>query len=76
MADFDRLLSLETKLIEQLNEIGVVDGHDFGLGEFGFSLVLTERAGHHVHAELTNSFSTEGIPNELRSAYREANGED
>jgi hypothetical protein len=33
-ADFDRLVSLETKLMQTLGEIGVVDGHDCGLGTF------------------------------------------
>ena len=74
MADFDRLLSLETKLVEQLNEIGVVDGHDFGLGKFNIFVLTSEPATTFTQAH--QLILNEGIPNELRSAYREANGED
>jgi hypothetical protein len=73
MADFDRLVSLETKLMETLDDGAVVDGHDFGSGKFNI-FVLTK--------EPTTTFSQahqvildEAIPNELRSAYREASGE-
>ena len=30
MADFDRLVAFETQLMESLDEVGVVEGHDFG----------------------------------------------
>jgi hypothetical protein len=39
MADFDRVVALETKLIEKLDEIAVVDGHDFGLGKFAQAMM-------------------------------------
>jgi len=41
-ADFDRLVSLETKLIESLGEVGVVDGHDFGSGTFNIFVLTNE----------------------------------
>jgi hypothetical protein len=72
-ADFDRLISLETKLMENLGEIGVVDGHDFGSGTFNI-FVLT----NHPTTTFTQAHQVildEAIPNELRSAYREANAE-
>jgi hypothetical protein len=74
MADFDRLVSLETILIEKLGEIGVVDGHDFGLGKFNIFVLTNEPTTTFTQAH--QLILNEGIPNELRSAYREANGED
>ncbi len=74
MADFDRLVSLETILIEKLGEIGVVDGHDFGLGKFNIFVLTNEPTTTFTQAH--QLILKEGIPNELRSAYREANGED
>jgi len=44
MADFDRLVALETKLMESLDGVGVVDGHDFGSGTFNiFVLTMSQR---------------------------------
>jgi len=74
MADFDRLVSLETILIEKLGEIRVVDGHDFGLGKFNIFVLTNEPTA--TFAQAHQLILNEGIPNELRSAYREANGED
>ena len=34
MDDFDQLVILEGKLIEELGSVATVDGHDFGSGEF------------------------------------------
>jgi len=42
MADFDRLLALETTLMESLGEIGIVDGHDFGSGTFNIFVLTNE----------------------------------
>jgi hypothetical protein len=74
VVDFDPLVALETKLIEELGEIADVDGHDFGMGNFNIFVLTDEPTGaftqaHHVILD-------EGIRNELRSAYRETNGED
>ncbi|HTM37776.1 MAG TPA: hypothetical protein VL156_13575 [Terriglobales bacterium] len=74
MADFDRLLALETTLMESLGEIGIVDGHDFGSGTFNIFVLTNEPTtvfirSHHVILQ-------EAVPNEVRSAYRELNGED
>jgi len=74
MADFDRLVSLETKLMETLDDIGVVDGHDFGSGKFNIFVLTDEPSTTFTQAH--EVILDEGIPNELRSAYREASGED
>ncbi len=34
MEDFDRLVALEDSLIQELDGVAAVDGHDFGSGEF------------------------------------------
>ena len=41
MDDFDQLVILEGKLIEELGSVATVDGHDFGSGEFNI-FVLTD----------------------------------
>lgn len=61
-------------LIEKLGEIGVVDGHDFGLGKFNIFVLTNEPTTTFTQAH--QLILNEGIPNELRSAYREATGED
>lgn len=69
----DHLVSLETKLMESLGEIGVVDGHDFGSGIFNIFVHEPATAAFtQAHQVLLN----EAIPNEMRSAYRETNAED
>ncbi len=74
IADFDRLVLLETKLMEALDDIAAVDGHDFGSGEFNI-FVLTEDPST-TFTQAHEVILDEGIPNELRSAYRKPNGED
>jgi hypothetical protein len=74
MADFDRLVSLETKLMEQLGETGVVDGHDFGLGKFNIFILTNEPPT--TFTEAHRIILGEGLPHGLRCAYREASGED
>jgi hypothetical protein len=34
MEDFDRLVALDARLIEELDDVATVDGHDFGSGAF------------------------------------------
>jgi hypothetical protein len=74
LADFDRLVSLETKLIESLGEIGVVDGHDSGSGTFNIFVLTNEPTTAFTQAHQV--ILREGIPNEMRSAYRQVIDED
>ena len=74
MAEFDRLVSLETKLLETLDDTAVVDGHDFGSGTFNIFVLTNEPTATFTQAHQV--ILDEAIPNELRSAYREATGED
>jgi len=74
MAEFDRLVSLETKLLETLDDTAVVDGHDFGSGTFNIFVLTNEPTATFTQAHQV--ILDEAIPNELRSAYREATGVD
>ena len=74
MEDFDRLVALEDSLIEEMGNAATVDGHDFGSGQFNIFIVTDEpvasfRKGRGIVAN-------QGIPNVMRSAYRELDGED
>lgn len=72
--DFDRLVSLETRLMESLGKFGVVDGHDFGSGTFNIFVLTNDPTATFTQAHRV--ILDEAIPNEMRSAYREANGEE
>jgi hypothetical protein len=72
--DFERLVSLETKLIESLGDSGVVDGHDFGSGTFNIFVLTNEPTS--VFKQAHQIILEERIPNQMRSAYRESSGED
>jgi len=74
MVDFDLLVSLETKLMETLDDSAVVDGHDFGSGKFNIFVLTNEPAA--TFAEAHRVVLDESLPNELRSAYRERTGQD
>jgi len=73
MADFDRLVSLETKLVE-LGETAVVDGHDFGFGQFNIFVLTNDPTATFTQAH--HIILDEGIRNYLRSAYCEINREE
>ena len=74
MVDFDHLVSLETKLMETLDDAAVVDGHDFGSGKFNIYVLTNEPAA--TFAEAHRVIRDESLPNELRSAYRGTTGDD
>ena len=74
MDDFDRLIALEASLIEELDGFATVDGHDFGLGEFNIFILTDDptESFNKAHRVVTN----QEIPNAMRSAYRQVEGED
>jgi hypothetical protein len=74
MPDFDRLVALETRLIEKLGDIATVDGYDFGLGKFNIFLLTDNPAA--AFTEARQLALNEAIPNDLRSAYRRIDGEE
>jgi hypothetical protein len=70
MTEFDELAALEEKLAKNLPSTTVVDGHDFGSGEFNI-FILTDEPKHDFDAArklLETSF--EG---KFRAGYRERN---
>src|SRR5580704_14138475 len=74
MEEFDRLVALEDELIEKMGDLGTVDGHDFGSGQFNI-FVLTDAPAASFR-EAHEIVATKGIPNVMQSAYRELDGED
>ena len=74
LEDYDRLVALEDRLIEELAEAATVDGHDFGLGKFNIFILADDPAP--VFDRAHGIIVEQGVPNVLQSAYREINGED
>ena len=72
--DFDRLVTLEDRLIAELDDLATVDGHDFGLGEFNIFILTNDPVESFDKAQRV--VADQGIPNAMRSAYRLLNGED
>ena len=73
IVDFDQLVALENKLIEDLGNVVTADGHDFGSGEFNIFVVTDEplAAFREAHSIITRH----GVRNVMRSAYRELTDE-
>ena len=72
--DFDPLVGLEDKLIEELGDVATVDGHDFGSGEFNI-FVLTDDPVT-VFDKAHRIVIDQRVPNVMRSAYRDMDSED
>jgi len=74
LEDFDRFVALEDQLLEELGGLATVDGHDFGLGQFNIFILTDEPVAslNSAHQIVTN----QEIHNDMRSAYRELDGED
>src|SRR5215469_9778615 len=74
LEDYDRLVALEDTLIKELGEAATGDGHDFGLGEFNIFIFADDPAT--VFDKAHGIVVDQGVPNVLRSAYRQMDGED
>jgi len=72
--DFDRLVTLEDRLIQEMDDIATVDGHDFGSGEFNIFLLTDDPTT--VFGKAHGIVINQGVHNAMRSAYREMDGED
>jgi hypothetical protein len=57
--DFDAMIAIENKLIENLSEGSKIDGHDFGSGEVNIFILTDdpERTFSEVEASLSNDDS-------------------
>jgi hypothetical protein len=73
MEDFDRLVALEDSSIEELGDLAIVDGQDFGLGQFNIFILTDEPAASFSKAQ--QIVASQGVPNVMRSAYGELDGE-
>lgn len=67
-------MAFEDSLIEELADLATVDGHDFGLGRFNIFILTDQPAASFGKARQV--VASQGIPNVMRSAYRESDGED
>jgi hypothetical protein len=72
--DFDRLIALEARLIEELDDVATVDSHDFGSGEFNIFVLTDDPAT--VFGKAHGIVTSQGVPNALQSAYRDIDGQD
>jgi hypothetical protein len=73
MSDFDQLVALEKKLVEELDSIAVVDGHDFGQSEFNI-FIFTEQPT--MAFERAHQIVRHQVQECMRAVYRESTGED
>lgn len=71
--DFERLVALEDRLIAELDGLAMVDGHDFGLGEFNI-FILTDDPDESFN-KARPVVTDQGVPNAMRSAHRQVDGE-
>jgi hypothetical protein len=62
--DFDRLVTLEDRLIAELDDLATVDGHDFGLGEFNIFILTDDPVESFDKAQQVVAY--QGIPNAMR----------
>lgn len=74
LEDFDRLVALEDQLLVELCGLATVDGHDFGLGQFNIFILTDEPVASFSRAH--QIVTDQEIQNDMRSAYRELDGED
>ena len=70
IGDYDMMIALEEEIERRLGDIGIVDGHDMGVGEANIFLIVTDP---------TEAFSRiapalpQALPG-LKVAYRELEG--
>ena len=67
--DFDRLVNLEKKLMQELASVGELDGHDFGQSEFNIFVLTDEPAPAFEKAR--GCIEKQALPYDWRPAYRE-----
>ena len=74
MMDFDRLVAFEGALADELVGPDVVDGHDFGSGEFNI-FILTDHPTS-TFDQAMKAVQSASLPHSVRIAYRIITGED
>ena len=73
VTDFDELIAVEERLIEQLNDLAFVDGHDFGESEFNLFVLTNNPVAAFEKAE--RLIQDECVQSTMRAAFRERNSE-
>jgi hypothetical protein len=68
MSQFDELVALEEKLIQNLPSTSWVDGHDFGAGEFNI-FILTDQPREAFDA--ARKLIEDPLQEQVRAGYRE-----
>jgi hypothetical protein len=74
LADFDQMVALEDRLIENLGDSADVDGHDCGSGETNIFIFTPNPAS--TFWRVRQTLSEVGWLDAVTAAYREVDGED
>src|SRR5664279_826024 len=70
--DFDRIVAIEDRLISELGDLALVDGHDIGSGEFNIFILTDNPVGTFERVQfLLQEMKPEGS---MKVAYREVDG--
>jgi hypothetical protein len=69
MADYDRMIEIESMLIDDLSEGGEVDGHDAGSGQA--NIFVHAHNVQHAFAEIKALLAMQSALSSSRIAYRE-----
>ncbi len=73
LADYDQMIALEDRLIEDLGRLAKVDGHDCGSGETKIFIFTTDPAA--TFWRVRQTLKQEGRLDTVTAAYREVEGE-
>jgi hypothetical protein len=74
LADFDQMVALEDRLVEDLGDSADVDGHDCGSGETNIFIFTSDPAG--TFWRIRQTLKQEGRLDAVTAAYREVDGEE
>ena len=73
LADYDQMIALEDRLIEDLGHSAEVDGHDCGSGETNIFILTSDPAA--TFWRIRQTLKQEGRLEAVTAAYREIEGE-
>ena len=73
LADYDQMIALEDRLIEELGHSAKVDGHDCGSGETNIFIFTSDPAG--TFWRVRQTLKQEGRLESVAAAYRPIHGE-
>ena len=73
LADYDEMVAIEDRLIEDLGQSAKVDGHDCGSGETNIFIFTSDPTA--TFWRVRQTLQREGRLQSVTAAYREADGE-